>query len=69
MKKIFLLLIFFCCNLHGFDKTIFLTGPCGFIGSNFLIYMFNKYPDTRFIVLDALTLKSRNSMYAVGAQL
>jgi len=36
-------------------KTVFLTGAAGFIGSNFLQYMFDKYPDYEFIVLDALT--------------
>lgn len=36
-------------------KTIFLTGACGFIGSNFLKYMFEKYPDYHFDVLDLLT--------------
>lgn len=37
------------------NKTVFLTGAAGFIGSNFLEYMFNKYPNYNFIVLDALT--------------
>lgn len=36
-------------------KTILITGGAGFIGSNFLRYLFNKYPDYRFLVLDALT--------------
>lgn len=36
-------------------KTVFLTGAAGFIGSNFLKYMFDKYPTYHFIVLDALT--------------
>ncbi len=36
-------------------KTVFLTGAAGFIGSNFLKYMFDKYPEYQFIVLDALT--------------
>lgn len=36
-------------------KTVFLTGAAGFIGSNFLQYMFDKYPSYHFIVLDALT--------------
>ena len=37
------------------SKTIFLTGAAGFIGSNFLRYMFDKYPTYNFIVLDLLT--------------
>ncbi len=36
-------------------KVVFLTGAAGFIGSNFLKYMFDKYPSYHFIVLDALT--------------
>ena len=34
---------------------ILVTGGAGFIGSNFLKYMVNKYPDYDFINLDALT--------------
>lgn len=37
------------------EKTVFITGAAGFIGSNFLEYMFDKYPQYNFIVLDALT--------------
>ncbi len=37
------------------NKKVFLTGAAGFIGSNFLKYMFDKYPDYDFVVLDALT--------------
>ena len=37
------------------QKTILLTGAAGFIGSNFLKYMFDKYPTYNFLVLDALT--------------
>lgn len=37
------------------QKTILLTGAAGFIGSNFLRYMFDKYPDYKFCVLDILT--------------
>jgi len=55
-----------CTDLRFFDnnksltrqsehKTVFLTGACGFIGSNFLQYMFEKYPDYHFDVLDLLT--------------
>ncbi len=35
--------------------TILITGGAGFIGSNTLIYLFEKYPDYKFTVLDALT--------------
>jgi dTDP-glucose 4,6-dehydratase len=36
-------------------KSILVTGGAGFIGSNFVRYMLNKYADYRIIVLDALT--------------
>lgn len=36
-------------------KTILVTGGAGFIGSNFVRYIYNKYPDYRIIILDALT--------------
>lgn len=34
---------------------ILITGGSGFIGSNFVMYMVNKYPDYRITNLDALT--------------
>src|SRR3989338_91856 len=37
------------------EKTILVTGGAGFIGSNFVRHIYNKYPDYRIIVLDALT--------------
>ncbi len=36
-------------------QTILVTGGAGFIGSNFVRYMLQKYADYRIIVLDALT--------------
>lgn len=36
-------------------KTILVTGGAGFIGSNFVRYMFEHYPEYKIIVLDALT--------------
>jgi dTDP-glucose 4,6-dehydratase len=36
-------------------KKILITGAAGFIGSNVLDYLFSKYPNFSFIVLDALT--------------
>jgi dTDP-glucose 4,6-dehydratase len=36
-------------------KTILITGGAGFIGSNFVRYIYNKYPDYKIIILDALT--------------
>ncbi|MBI5936783.1 MAG: GDP-mannose 4,6-dehydratase [Betaproteobacteria bacterium] len=36
-------------------KTILVTGGAGFIGSNFVNYLYTRYPDYRIVVLDALT--------------
>jgi dTDP-glucose 4,6-dehydratase len=38
-----------------YKKTILITGGAGFIGCNFVQYIYNKYPDYKIIVLDALT--------------
>jgi dTDP-glucose 4,6-dehydratase len=37
------------------SKHLLVTGGAGFIGSNFIHYLHEKYPDYRFTVLDALT--------------
>ncbi len=61
MKKfyIFFFLFFINNSILASDlnnqKTLFFTGAAGFIGSNFLEYMFNKYPEYNFIILDNLT--------------
>lgn len=36
-------------------KTYLVTGGAGFIGSNFVIYMLNKYNDVKIINVDSLT--------------
>ncbi len=36
-------------------KTILVTGGAGFIGSNFVDFIFRKYKDYKILVLDALT--------------
>lgn len=36
-------------------KTYLVTGGAGFIGSNFVLYMLNKYENIRIINLDKLT--------------
>ena len=36
-------------------RTMLVTGGAGFIGSGFIRYYFHKYPDTKIVLLDALT--------------
>jgi dTDP-glucose 4,6-dehydratase len=36
-------------------QNILVTGGAGFIGSNFIYYILNKYKDIQVINLDALT--------------
>jgi dTDP-glucose 4,6-dehydratase len=36
-------------------RTILVTGGAGFIGSNLVYYLLDKYPEDRIVVLDALT--------------
>jgi len=36
-------------------KTLLVTGGCGFIGSNLIHYLLDRYPDLRIINLDKLT--------------
>ncbi|MCP4021077.1 MAG: dTDP-glucose 4,6-dehydratase [Desulfobacteraceae bacterium] len=36
-------------------KNILVTGGAGFIGTNFVYYWLNKYPEDHLVVLDALT--------------
>lgn len=36
-------------------KKIIVTGGCGFIGSNFVHWVYNNKPDTEIVVLDKLT--------------
>lgn len=37
------------------NRTILVTGGAGFIGSNFVRYIYKKYPGYKMIILDALT--------------
>ena len=43
---------------------IIVTGGAGFIGSNFIFHMLNKYPDYRIICLDCLTYAGNLSTLA-----
>ena len=43
---------------------IIVTGGAGFIGSNFVFHMMNKYPDYRIICLDCLTYAGNLSTLA-----
>ena len=44
--------------------TIIVTGGAGFIGSNFIFHMLNKYPDYRIICLDEFDLRWRPATLA-----
>jgi dTDP-glucose 4,6-dehydratase len=37
------------------QKKVLITGAAGFIGNNILEFLFNKYPNYRFTVIDSLT--------------
>ena len=45
-------------------KTIIVTSGAGFIGSNFIFHMLDKYPDYRIICLDCLTYAGNLSTLA-----
>jgi len=40
------------------DLKFLITGGCGFIGSNFIIYLLNRYPQCQIVNLDKLTYAS-----------
>lgn len=46
--------VFDICSDFSDVKTLFITGGCGFIGSNFINYFATKYPNINIINLDAL---------------
>ena len=46
--------------------TIIVTGGAGFIGSNFIFHMLDKYPDYRIICLDCLTYAGNLSTLAAA---
>jgi len=47
---------------------ILVTGGAGFIGSNFVEYILNKYPDYKVVVLDALTYCGRLENFSKSVQ-
>jgi dTDP-glucose 4,6-dehydratase len=47
-------------------KTFFITGGAGFIGSNFVRYLYDKYPDYQIRVLDLLTYAGSVENLPVG---
>ncbi|MEE0706779.1 MAG: GDP-mannose 4,6-dehydratase, partial [Adlercreutzia sp.] len=47
-------------------KTYLVTGGAGFIGSNFVLYLLDKYEDVRVVNVDALTYAgNRENLRAV----
>ena len=47
-------------------NTILATGGAGFIGSNFVRYLYDRYPDYRILVLDLLTYAGSVENLPVG---
>ena len=50
------------------QKTILVTGGAGFIGGNFVNYIWHKYPDDRILVLDLLTYAGNPENFPVSTQ-
>ncbi|MBI1947862.1 MAG: GDP-mannose 4,6-dehydratase [Deltaproteobacteria bacterium] len=48
-------------------KTILVTGGAGFIGSNFVRYLYDRYPEYRLWVVDALTYAGSVQNLPAGA--
>lgn len=49
------------------SDTYLITGGAGFIGSNFVNYIYNKYPNSKIIVLDLLTYAGSVDNFPIGA--
>jgi dTDP-glucose 4,6-dehydratase len=49
-------------------RTWLITGGAGFIGSNFVHHVYNRYPDDRILVLDLLTYAGSVDNLPVGFQ-
>jgi UDP-glucose 4-epimerase len=50
---------------NGQPKVVLIAGGCGFIGSNFINYMFNQWSSTLFINVDKLILNSDISYVSI----
>jgi dTDP-glucose 4,6-dehydratase len=50
-------------NTHQ-PNNVLVTGGAGFIGTNFVQYWLERYPDTRVVVLDVLTYAGRRENLA-----
>ena len=50
--------------MKNFQQVIIVTGGAGFIGSNFIFHMLEKYPVYRIICLDKLTYAGNLSTLA-----
>ena len=53
-----------CIKKEGRRMTIIVTGGAGFIGSNFVFHMLDKYPDYRIVCVDKLTYAGNLSTLA-----
>ena len=49
-------------------KVVLVTGGAGFIGSNFVRYIYEKYPEYKIIVLDALTYAGSVDNFPSGSE-
>ncbi len=49
------LVFIFYFSYYKLDMKLLITGGLGFIGSNFIRYILNKYPDYKVINLDKMT--------------
>ena len=48
------------------DTCVLVTGGAGFIGSNFVYHMLNKYPDYRIVCVEALLGDFGHGLHVVG---
>lgn len=53
--------------MNEFKKTILITGGAGFIGSNLVHHLYERYPQYRLVVVDALTYAGSVQNFPDGA--